>query len=325
MKFWEKVGLFWERIPIGFLNFLTIISSVITIATPVVGAIGLKKLYPEKNVILLIYVITVVVLLAMLIIILRYMIKYRKLLMGARKVTTSKFFSLTRNFRNSYFDILSYQKKGNLTIELLTEKVEKFLQKSLDDICQIYKEFTYQDISACIKYIDTVGEVDRETATIKTFVRSSNTDSKRNENDNNNPNPIYVKDNTDFYSILSPNSSNKKSYFYQRDLVQYAKDAEKNGDSYNNSTQNWQKYYRATIVVPISIANKRLFFTSKNHCYDVIGFLCIDSLSTDAFLERDERYNRDVAQAFAAEMYVILSQYRHYLEKLTAKKGITNG
>lgn len=320
----KKIKEFWEQMPIGFINFLTIVSSVITIVTPIAGGISLKKLYPEKNVVFIIYIVTIIVLLAMFVIMFRYMIKYRKLLFGTKKVITSRFSSLNKNFRNAYFDILSYRKNGKLTIELLTVMVKNFLQKSLDDICEIYKEFSYQDISACIKYIDCVGEVDREIATIKTFVRSTSTDSKRNENDDNNSDPIFIKDNTDFYSILSPNSTNKKSYFYQRNLIKYAEDAEKNGDSYNNSTKNWERYYKSTIVVPISTANKRLFFNSRKDCYDVIGFLCIDSLSTDAFLEKDERYNIDVAQAFAAEMYVILNQYKHYLTNLTAKRGIKN-
>lgn len=324
MKWWEKFGLFWEKIPIGLINFLTIISSGITIITPIIGAIGLKKLYPQKNATFIIFIGTVVILFAMLIIVLRYMIKYKKLLMGVKKASTVNFFSLTRNFRNTYFDILSYRKTNKLSVELLTVKVKEFLQGSLDDICRIYQEYTYQDVSACIKYIGGFEEVDRETATIETFVRSKTTDTKRSENDNNNDQPIYIRDNTDFYSILSPNSTNKKAYFYQRNLVKYAEDARKNGDSYNNTTKNWEEYYKATIVVPISIANKRLFFNSKNNCYNVIGFLCIDSLSTDAFLERDERYNIDIAQAFAAEMYVILNQYRYYLEKITKKGGTKN-
>lgn len=320
----ERFNNFWERIPIGLINFLTIISSVITIITPIIGGISLKKLYPEKNVVFLIYLITSIILCSMLFIEFRYLIKYKKLLMGTKKVITSNFFSLTRNFRNSYFDILSYYKTKKLTVELLTEKIEDILLKSLDDICKIFKELTYQDISACIKYIDSVKEVDRETATIKTFVRSSSTDSKRSENDNNNPNPIFIKDNTDFYSILSPNSENKKSYFYQRNLLQYAKDEERHGNTYNNSTKNWEKYYKSTFVVPISIANKRLFFNSKKHCYDVIGFLCLDSLSTDVFLEREESYNKYIAQAFAAELYIILNQYKHYMAKLTQGVEVKN-
>lgn len=321
----EKINKFGENVPIGIINFITIVSGIITIVTPIIGIISLKGLYPEKNVTFVIYIITVVVLFAMLVIMFRYMIKYRKLLMGVRQVSTECFHNLTKNFRDSYLDILSHQKNGTLTVELLTEKIENYLQSSLDDICRIYKEFTYQDVSACIKYIDSVGEVDRETATIKTFVRSSGSEPKRNENDDNITSPIYVKDNTDFYSILSPNSSNRKSYFYQRNLVKYAEDAERGGYIYNNSTNNWQNYYKSTIVVPISIANRRVFYSASNHCYDVIGFLCIDSLSTDAFLEKDEKYNLAVARAFAAEMYVIMNQYKHYLTKITDSRENKNG
>lgn len=305
---------FFDNVPSSVLNFLTIVSAIITIIMPIIGGIGLKNLYPDENGIFLIFVVTVVVLVVMQLIVLRYMIKYKKLLMGTRKVTTSKFFQFTRNFRNSIFTILNYKLTEKLTVELLTEKTEAFLQIALDEICDIYKEFTHQEVFACIKYIDQVGNIDRDTATIKTFARSSNTDSERCENDNNNEKPVYVKDNTDFYSILSPNSPNKKSYFYQGNLVKYAENKDNN---YNNSTRNWQEYYKSTIVVPISIANKRLYTSNIKHCYNVIGFLCMDSLSTDAFLEREERYNIDLAQAFAAEFYVFLSQYKDYLKELT--------
>lgn len=318
MSCFRKINEFCEKLPIGFINLISIISSVITIITPIVGIVSFLRFYPKNSAIFVIYIATVVILFAMLLIMLRYLIKYRNLMIGVKKVSTNKFFDLTRNFRNSYFDILSYKKTKKLTIELLTEKVEKFLRESLDDICQIFKEFTYQDVSACIKYIDCVGEVDRETATIKTFVRSSTSDAARSENDNSLQKPLYVKDNTDFYSILSPNSQNRKSYFYQRNLPNYAKELERNGEHYCNSTDNWERYYKSTIVVPISVANKRLFFNSRDDNYNVLGFLCIDSLSTDAFLEKDERYNRDIAKAFAAELYIILNQYRHYLAELTA-------
>ena len=274
----EKVVKFWEGIPIGFINLITIISGVVTIVTPIIGLIGLKRIFPDKKSFWIIYVVTIVVFIAMLFIMFRYMTKYRKLLVVVRGITTERFFSLTRNFRDTYFDILSYKKTEKLTVELLTEKIEKFLQSALDDICSIYKEFTYQNVSACIKYIDSIEDVDRETATIKTFVRSSDTVPARIEYDDNNPKEVYVKDNTDFYSILSPNSSNRKSYFYQSDLVKYKKDCEKNKDCYNNTTKNWEQYYKATIVVPIGVANKRLFFNTQltiSEIADLSGFASI--------------------------------------------------
>lgn len=124
------------------------------------------------------------------------------------------------------------------------------------------------------------------------------------------PTPIYIKDNSDFYDILSPNSD--RSYFYQQNLVEYAKKCEKQGSGYRNSTPDWYLYYQGTIVVPISIANKRL--NKKKSCYDVLAFLCIDSMSTEAFLKSEESYNINIARAVAAQMYIMLSQYRQYLK-----------
>lgn len=247
------------------------------------------------------------------------MSKYRNISMNTRKVTTEKFYSFTRNFRNSYMEIISYYKKNTLSVQFLTSDVEKCLKSALDDLCEIYTAFTYQKVSACIKYISNEADSDIDSATIETLVRSTNSDSKRCEIDNNRTESTYIKDNTDFKSILSSDSENKKSYFYQRNLQQYAK---KCGLEYDNSTFHWEDYYRATIVVPINVANKRLFFCETNDGYDVLGVLCIDSLSTDAFLERDEIYNVNIAKAFAAEMYIILNQYRFYLKRLTEKKVV---
>lgn len=317
----EKFNNFFEKIPNSLINFLGVASGIITILTPIVGFLAMfNTIKDNKNgyAVYWIFAIILIVFVSMIILLMRYVIKYKKLLLKTRKVTTNNYFKLTRNFRNSYFDILSLKKQKKLTVELLVREINSFLGKALNDICEIFSEFTNQEVSACIKYIDGFEDsIDRETATITTLMRSDNSDSKRSEWDNINSGSIYVKDNTDFYDILSPHSRSRKSYFYQRNLVEYSEYLKKKGDSYNNTTKNWDKYYRATIVVPISVANKRLYYKNDNACYNVLGFLCIDSLSTDAFLEREEKYNINIAQAFAAEIYVILNQYKYYLKKLT--------
>lgn len=96
----------------------------------------------------------------------------------------------------------------------MTAKVEGMLKDSLDDICEIYKAFSGQKVSACIKYIDSVGSVELDDATLRTFVRSTNADVKRCERDNNLTRSIYIKDNSDFYEILNPN--NKQFYFISK-------------------------------------------------------------------------------------------------------------
>ena len=311
----EKLNKKLEKIPTGWLNFLTIISSAVTIITPIVGLFTIKKMYPDKHNIFIIYFVTICVLVFMLLIMSRYMLKYRKILVEVKSTTSEKFFDTNRQFRNNYFDIDKIEKEGKLSVEYLTAKVEGMLKDSLDDICEIYKAFSGQKVSACIKYIDSVGSVELDAATLRTFVRSTNADVKRCERDNNLTRSIYIKDNSDFYEILNPN--NKQFYFYQQNLIEYAKNCEKMGSEYKNSTHEWELYYKGTIVVPISIANKRVAFSGKEHCYNVLGFLCIDSLSTEAFLKSEETYNVNIAQAVAAQMYIMLNQYQQYLKKLT--------
>lgn len=311
----DKLNKMFEKIPTGWLNFLTIISAIMTIGSPFAGWIAIKAVYPDKPNILIIYSVIICVVVGMLLLMVRYMIKYRKILVEVKLATSEKFFDLNRQFRNTYFDIDKINKEGTLSIEYLTEKVERQLKSSLDDICEIYKAFSGQKVSACVKYIDSVGEVELNDATLRTFVRSTNADVKRCEQDNNLTDPIYIKDNSDFYEILDPN--NQQYFFYQQNLIAYTEECAKRGSEYKNSTPSWYLYYKGTIVVPISIANKRLAFSGKKHHYDVLGFLCIDSLSTEAFLEREKNYNVNLAQAVAAQMYVTLNQYRQYLKNLT--------
>ena len=304
----DKLNKIFEKIPTGWLNFLTIISSIMTIGSPFIGWIAIKVVYPDKPNILIIYSTIICAVVGMLLLLSRYMIKYRKILVEVKSATSENFFDLNRQFRNNYFDIDKISKEGTLSIEYLTEKVERMLKSSLDDICEIYKAFSGQKVSACVKYIDSVGSVELNDATLRTFVRSTNSDVKRYEQENNLTKPIYIKDNSDFYEILDPN--NKQYFFYQQNLLEYAKECAKRGSEYKNSTPAWYLYYKGTIVVPISIANKRLAFSGKKHHYDVLGFLCIDSLSTEAFLESEKNYNMNIAQAVAAQMYVTLNQYR---------------
>lgn len=310
----KRINKIFEKIPIGWINFMAIISFVGTMIIPLIGFVVIKIMHLDGTSLFWgIYIITLCVLIGMLINMFRYMVKYRKILVAVKGATSECLFHMNRQFRNSYFDIIQTRKDGKLSVEYLTTKVEGVLKSSLDDICEIYRAFTGQKVSACIKYIDSVGPVEVDTATIRTFVRSSNTAIKRCEFDNNLSTPIYIKDNSDFYDILSPNSD--RSYFYQQNLVEYAKKCEKQGSGYRNSTPDWHLYYQGTIVVPISIANKRL--NKKKSCYDVLAFLCIDSMSTEAFLKSEESYNINIARAVAAQMYIMLNQYRQYLKKLT--------
>ena len=54
----------------------------------------------------------------------------------------------------------------------------------------------------------------------------------------------------------------------------------------------------------------------------MIGFLCVDSLSVNAFRNNDtdkEIYSK-IVKSFAAEMYIILNKYNFYLKKINGGK-----
>lgn len=253
--------------------------------------------------------------------------KYGSLKVKMRYAFSYEYYQFLHDFRNTYFDILKNHKvmetgnKENM-IERLTEDTKNFLQDALDYLCNILEANSGEKISGCIKLIENTGNVtniDKEKATVITFCRSKNSDTVRVVNDENTENKsISIKRNTDFYDILDEESNNTNSYFYQTDLLQYAKDLEKAGKVYRNTTEHFEKYYRGTIVAPIRIKRSRLYYLNDSAGYDIIGFLCVDSLSVNAFRnKRDEKNDySNIVKAFAAEIYIVLNKYNYYLRKI---------
>lgn len=101
-------------------------------------------------------------------------------------------------------------------------------------------------------------------------------------------------------------------------MLQYDEYLKKDNKCYCNSTKNFEKFYRGTIVVPIRIARSKLYYISEDKGYDIIGFLCVDSLYTDAFRnnDTDKENNINIVKSFAAEIYIILNKYNFYLKKI---------
>lgn len=188
-------------------------------------------------------------------------------------------------------------------------------------MCQILQKSTGEKVCACIKLIENTGVatgIDKEKATVITFCRSKNTDKTRKANDGVHKKSIKIKENTDFYDILDEESENTNSYFYQGNLPQYDKDLRKAGKKYRNTTEDYEKYYKGTIVVPIRVNKSHLYYVSENSGYDIVGFLCVDSLSTNAFrnAELDKDNNTNIVKSFAAEIYIILNKYNLYLQRI---------
>lgn len=321
-----------EEKPYWLYDGLSLLSAIVTIVTAVVAIIKATIVVNrlEDGTYIVSYnkvlaFICVIICLLLIVCVIKIK-KYGKILRSLRTEFSENYYGFLHDFRNSYFDILKEYKIGNYKnisdgVGKLTDDTKEFLQIGLDYLCQILQKSTGEKVCACIKLIENMGVatgIDKEKATVITFCRSKNTDKTRKANDGVHKKSIKIKENTDFYDILDEESENTNSYFYQGNLPQYDKDLRKAGKKYRNTTEDYEKYYKGTIVVPIRVNKSHLYYVSENSGYDIVGFLCVDSLSTNAFrnAEFDKDNNTNIVKSFAAEIYIILNKYNLYLQRI---------
>ena len=309
-----------ENIPNWIINLLSVISAVITILTGILGAIsffspksGLTQYGMNVWLILLI-----IMLICLLVLVVSKAWKYRKLSKARIRSVSSVLHILNHEFRNMFFDILHEYKLGKLTSWGLTSSVERFLRDSLDGLCEIMKDYTGCDVCACIKLLEhgEEKEIEIDTATVTVFCRSKNSAQERKNMDAQ-AHKIFLRDDT---ALLEVSGDSGKDHFACKDLEKYKSEHSNDKNYYRNPNLNWEKFYRGTFVVPIRIEAKRLFYFKNPPSHHLIGYLCLDSLSTNAFLPNQEKYNAEIIKAFADIFYVALSKYSHYLIKLSDKE-----
>lgn len=235
-----------------------------------------------------------------------------------QQYVSQRYYRFLHDYRNMINQMECDYKRQNLNLKLLTDTVEHFLENALDYLTETLSTITEEKVCGCIKVIVGQGfeKISYEEAKVKTFVRSHNSQEERKSFDVRFSSGVKISDNTDFMSIVSENRRGNDSSFYQGNLKEYAESLKKIGQKYQNSTENWEDYYCGTIVVPVRIANKRLFYTVEEESYNILGFLCVDSLSDRAFTEEARESNIYIVKSYAALIYNILSKYQFYLKQL---------
>lgn len=311
------------KIPLWVYNFLTIISAIIAIVSPFFAGIihVVKWIRGEESSIT--WPLICGSLVAVIVILLLRFNKQRTLATRRIKSVSAGMHQLTHNFRDTFFEILHEYKKDSLTVDSLTMKVDSCLRSGLDALCDIVTDFTGEEVSACIKLIECndAEELDINSATVCVFCRSSNSDPRRKTYDNSPDRAVmYLKNDTALMRIVG-NVQGQQDHFYQGDLDKFAKSCEDTQEEYACPTKHRSRYYNGTMILPIRVLFSKLYHFKRNNAYHIIGFLCVDSLSKNAFRPDQEVYNCNLANAFADEFYVILSKYRHYLNKINQKKA----
>lgn len=311
---------FLEKVPLGLVNLVTIISGVLTIFTAIITIIDYfrtEQITPKSE-----YLIALIFLFCLVLLI--RMRKYRTLANARMKKTSVNYHSMLHSVKNLYFELLKTYKNKVLDTSSLNTICVLHLSNILDNLCDTFSTFTGKTVSASIKlvsYSDTNinEEITTENIKLITFCRSLNSSLNRGEYEKNIKKDILLKDNTDFLEIISP--ENTKDYFYQKNLFAYEKKLEKEDKHYKNSNPNWKKQYKSTIVVPIKIEYDKLCNLESDKIFHIIGFLCIDSEYTDAFTHKQEKYNVELAKSYADIIYLVLSQYKYYSKRIQNKNN----
>ena len=329
-KLFRNVDDLYMKIPESIKGIFEVLANICAVLTVVweVAYSGIKIIFGIKNdnvssidltkVILIIMVVILAMLLLRLKSIKANILKKEQYISQRDQCMSQEYYRFLHDYRNVINQMECDYKRQNLNLKLLTDTVEHFLENTLDYLTEILSTITGEKVCACVKVI--VGEgfekISYEEAKVKTFVRSRNTQEERKSFDVRFSSGVKISDNTDFMDIVSDKRRGNDSSFYQGDLKEYAESLKKIGQKYQNSTDNWEDYYRGTIVVPIRIANKRLFYTSEEESYNILGFLCVDSISANAFTEEAKSRNIYLVKSYAALVYNILSKYQFYLKQL---------
>lgn len=313
-----------DKIPSWAYNLLTLISFIIAIAPPISTAITQAiKLAQGKGSSIVWPLIGNVSWTAAIIILLLILIKDRTSAARRVKTVSGGMHQFTHRCRDTFFEILNEHEKNTLTADSLTTKVKSCLRDGLDALCDIVADFTGEEVSACIKLIECKNfeNLDIDSATVRVLCRSSKSDSRRNGYDNGKERAVmYLKNDTALMRIVE-NVYGQQDYFYQGDLDKFAKSCKDVQEEYVCPTKKRSDFYNGTMVLPIRALFEKLYHFKRNDGYHIIGFLCVDSMSKKAFRPEQEIYNCNLANTFADEFYVILSMYRHYLNKIKQKCG----
>lgn len=167
---------------------------------------------------------------------------------------------------------------------------------SIENICGMIqnniKTIFNLDFNVCFKSIcvDSVISSDIDNWETQTIARSAKANYLRRIQDNSRQ---KLMNNTSFSSIVMKKDSTSWASYNLPELV---KNMEKNGFDYKNPNENYVKFYKSTIVVPVRGDVSRIpseiksaLIQKEKLSYHYLGFLCIDS--KEVFSNEDMIFN----------------------------------
>lgn len=108
---------------------------------------------------------------------------------------------------------------------------------------------------------------------------------------------LLTGENTAFDEALKNRTDGKVSHYYSPNILRE--------HGYSNQRQHFDRYYKSVLVVPMRGERKDRKGTTDE--FDLIGFLCVDTLSTNRL---NNGYHLHMLSALASQMYNFISLMR---------------
>lgn len=202
----------------------------------------------------------------------------------------------------------------------LVDDTVRVLEEAVEALSNLLTRWTGRTVCVCVKLVEFdyegSGPYDGVISTWARSVNSGHSGLLAPDEDE-----IRVSQNTDFKRILGFNADGRiQGPFYCGNLIEYAERMEAAGERYENSTKDWQRRYRATIVVPICADRMSLTPAHtgelRGEVQSVVGFLCADTMSELAFPDEMEVPYVNLMSTFADGLYTVISKHKDFEVKV---------
>lgn len=325
MKIVQNFFSLAEKIPeraLTLLSFITGLATVFGWALKVLAFFIDGKNVQEKTAALIAFINTPAFLIVLVFIGMVFIyfviskgVNYYRISKSRLFLFSNSFYLATNKFQETKYKIRLRFSQYELSDDQLFMVVHSYCEFIIDSLCAQLKHITGQEICGCIKLVDGFADTQTPRAitleTVSDFVRSSNTKEDRIEE--RVPQKVLIRENIDFLELMDFN--NVRNQFYQPSLLEYERELADDDKQYRNTTSNWKKYYKSTVVIPIQIGNE-LLENQEDEAYNVIGFMCFDSDKENAFSRSLKKPITDLIKAYAALLYCLFDVYGIYLKKV---------
>ena len=298
----------------NFPNLISIVSGIVTIITAIVGIIGFfsQKTDDIPLDINQLQSLIIVLLFLFIVVLVGQIWRNYQRSRDRMQCIAQSLHVLSHRFRDEMFQILRDHENKELSNTLLYRHLFDFLERSLNALCNIMSDFTGKKICACIQMIEYSSDDQTNNDQVFVLCRSENSDERRKNQDREERTHI-LKDDPILSQMVGHNAI---PFFSCPNLQEYVKSHANDKDFSKNFRNSLLSSYKGVFIVPIHIDNSIRCSGGENTPFHIVGFLCLDTMSTKVFLSKYENTYVQIMKTFSDIFYVAIEIYNDFKFRL---------